>query len=410
MSFRFPKNKIEFFGIFAVTGFLIYFGNRKYNDNRTFHHPTREFAEIALRMDPRIANFCGKRYKVTGYQWLNSDDKHVTYRIFIEGMRGKCKVLVKCEKYSHEYLKNHMNEQIKYSKYSNEEKALTPFIPYDFNDVLVPTEETQKNITDILNNKGQSNDILIFNKDKYIDGEYAATLQENVKALRIPIRNTDTFYRFSSIVMVANDSLVFNVRPIGPKNRNYDIEDTYYTYKGYDDVIRKMHEMRYKYNEILSDEFSAEEMRNELILQKQTNFQERIMYRKYVTIVNCFLFLAGSLFFRLMFKTSINYSTLKLLQNKINGMNIKSLGNNKKFICVNYNGMNLMKNDMSCLIMGENGLMGKAKIANRKSSVNEEVVYLEFKENDVKIFGYPFENEGSGKLNKEDKNKNQIKF
>jgi len=409
MHFKFPKSKFELFRIAAVTGFLIYFGNRKYNDNKTYHHPTREFAEIALRMDPRIANFCGKRYKITGYQWLKSDDKHVTYRIFIEGMRGKCKVLVKCDKYSHEYLKNHMNEQIQYSKYSKEEKALTPFIPFDFNDVLVPTEETQNNIIEVLNNKEQSNEILIFNKDKYIAGEYAATLEDQVKALRVPIKNTDTFFRFSSIVMVANDSLVFNVRPIGPKNRNYDIEDTYYSYKTYDNVVRKMQDMRYKYNEILSDEFSAEEMRNEIILQKQTNFQERIMYRKYVTIFNCFLFIVGTFLFRLVFRNNVDYATLKLLQNKINSMSVKTLGNQKKFICINYVGNTLSKSDIGCLIMGENGLMGKAKIINRKSSVSDDVYYLEFKENDVKVFGNPITSEG--KVHKEDKQqKIQIKF
>ena len=411
MNFNLPKTKYELAGIAIVTGFLVYFGNRKYNDNKTYHHPTREFAEIALRMDQRIANFCGKRYRVTGYQWLNSDDRQVSYRIFIEGMRGKCKVLVKCDKYSHEYLKTHMKEQISYSKLSKEEKALTPFIPFDFNDVLIPTEETQKIISEVLSLKGQTNDLLIFNKDKYIAGEYATTLQESVKALKVPIRNIDTFFRFSSIVMVANDSLVFNVRPIGPKNRTYDIEDTYYSYKSYDDVVRKLHENRYKFNEILSDEFSAEEMRNEIILQKQTNFQERLMYRKYVTIFNCLLFLAGTFLVRLVFKNNLDFATLKMLQNKINNVNVKGLGNQKRFICVNYVGNTIMKNDLACLIMGENGLNGKTKINNKKSSINDDVFYLEFKESDIRIFGNSSNSEGStGKINKEEKNKNQIKF
>ena len=76
---------------------------------------------------------------------------------------------------------------------------------------------------------------------KYSDKEF--------KQKDIPIDNKDTFYRISSIIVQTENSYVFHVRPIGPKFRTYNIEDTYYTNSTLLDVIKNIQNMKLKYNE-----------------------------------------------------------------------------------------------------------------------------------------------------------------
>jgi hypothetical protein len=379
MDIRFNKTYMMAGLVGSIGITIVYMAHNKYYERIVSNHPTREFAIMALRLDPRIANFCGKRYQIKGYQYISQDDKTFTYRLRIEGIRGKCKVLVKTEKYSHTFLKEHSREQGGYAKKTKEEKAQTPFIPFDYNDVLIPTKETETRIKETLGEEDEK--LLLFNKDDYLKGDYIN--YNKIKSIDLPIEGTDTFYRLASIVMVANDSLVFNVRPFGAKHRSYDIEDTTYDSNTLDEALRKIHDMRYKYNEVITDEFSKEEIRNELILQKQTNFQQRLAYRKYVMVFNCILIFAGTFILRIAMKDHVDGNTFRMLQSKIANFNLKPLGNNKRLICVNQvKGFD--HSQLSGFILGENGKTAKIPISHKKAKSDETYVY-EFKETDVKI-------------------------
>lgn len=338
-----------------------YFAHEYFQYQKALQHPTREIAEMALKLDKRVTNFCGRKYKISNYQMINEDDNYCTYRMKLSGMRGTCKVLVKCQKHTHAELKAHSQEQINYSKKTKEQKAISPFIPYNYTDIIIPTKETLKLMKETLKSKNLNDEDLIFHRKKYLNGDYHATKDEFMKTLKNKnIENADTFYRIASLTMVANDNLVFNIRPIGPKHRNYDIEDTVYTYKSYDDVVKKLMNLRFLYSDMLIEDFSDEEFRNEVILQKQTNINERLTRRKYITFFNFAFFLASYAVYKVYMRQRIDVTTIKSLQSKvINMSNVKqglNLGLTKRLICISYK-YNPVQNKFNIygLVMGEKG-------------------------------------------------------
>jgi hypothetical protein len=356
-GFASPKFRITMTGIaLASVGYIFY---EHYKSYQVQTHPTFEMAQMVLKQDKRVSNFCGKNYNIYKYRMISQDDNNVAYRVHIEGIRGNCRVLVKCQKHTHAELKAHSLEQIQYSKKSKEDKASSTFVPINFNDLIIPTGETFKKVQDLLKSKSLPDEILIFNRENYLKGDYHAGKEEVNKVLKKPIENADTFYRITSMVMVANDNLVFNIRPIGPKFRDYDIEDTMYTYRSYEDMLKKLMNARFEYNEALQEDVSAEEFRNEIILYKQTKFQQRTQQRKYVTIFNMVVFVGGYFVSKMVLKQKIDYTTLKSLQSKILNLGPKTpLGNNHRLIAIDYNFSPIQqKFNISGLAMGEKGAL-----------------------------------------------------
>ena len=334
-----------------------YYLHEEYKGYLVRTHPTFEMTQMVLKQDKRVTNFCGRNYKIDKYRMINLDDNNVTYRVHIEGIRGNCRVLVKCQKHTHAELKAHSLDQLAFSKKSKEEKASSPFVPYNFNDLIIPTVETVKKISDLLKSKNLPDEIMIFNRENYLKGDYHAGKEEINKVLKKPIENADTFYRMTSMVMVANDNLVFNIRPIGPKFRDYDVEDTMYTYRTYEDLLKKLMNSRYEYNENLMEDISAEEFRNEIILYKQTKFQQRTQQRKYITIFNMMCLFGGYFISKLFLKQKVDVSTLKSLQSKIVNLGSKMpLGNTKRLICVDYQFSPIQQRfKINGFVMGEKG-------------------------------------------------------
>lgn len=288
-------------GVGFVACFIFY---GKYMSYKAQIHPTREIAEATLQLDKRISNYCGKNYKIKKYEWVTENEDSVRYRIKLEGIRGKCKVLVKCDKYKHGQLKRISEEQKEYAHKSKEEKAISTFNPFNFNDVLIPTGNTARKINSLQNNNQ-------------------------------PIDDEDTFYSLSSVVMVANDSLVFNIRPIGPKYRNYNVEETIYTNTTYADVIDRIDKMKQKYTEALNADISTEEFRNEIILNKHTKYQDMMRTRKFILIGNMVVVIMLSFSYRLIAKNTIDVTTLKSIQNKLTQLNSKHTSTNR-LLCISY--------------------------------------------------------------------------
>jgi hypothetical protein len=305
------------------------------------NHPSLEAVEMIIRLDPRITKFCGKNYQIKPNRYYEEDNKRCTYRLRVSGIRGDCKVLVKLEKDTHGYLSNIMKDQINYSKSTKEQKLKDPFTPINFNDIFIPTKETQKKIEENLNK-----DFLIFNKEDYLSGKYYdkeyvkginANNNNNATAVSTKISKNDTLYRINSIIMVANDSLVFNIRPIGPKFRNYDIEDTYYTFKTYNDIIKRLHDYRYRYNEVIANEISPEELRNDLIQQKQTNFEKRIQTRRFVMMANVAVIFFGYMAIKMLLSHNIDLTAVNTISNTlINNPKLKSSYGNHRLVAVAY--------------------------------------------------------------------------
>lgn len=330
------NNKLIIIGVTCILSGSIFYTMD--SSRKAKNHPTRKLAEAALKLDKRISNYCGKNYKIKKYEWLGEDNNTVKYRMRLEGIRGKCKVLVKCDKHTHYDLKNHSEEQTKYSKQSRELKSQSAFIPYNFNDILIPTKATLNRMMFLLNSKNLSEDILEFNREKFLNGDYQATKEEPINSLNEKISDNDTFYRISSLVMVANDNLVFNIRPIGPKYRSYDIEDTFYSNTTYNEVLFKMMQMQFDYNEAMSSDLSTEEFRNEIILQKQTRYQDQLRKRKNIVIFNGLLILTGLMLVRFLSKNKIDVVAFKQIQNYVdNNQNLKYLGKTKRVLCISYN-------------------------------------------------------------------------
>jgi hypothetical protein len=179
-----------------------------------------------------------------------------------------------------------------------------------------------------------------------------------LKALRKPVENADTFYRLTSLVMVANDNLVFNIRPIGPKYRDYDIEDTIYTTKTYEDVLKKLMTYRFMYSDTLKEEYSNEEYRNEIILHKQANFLERTEKRKFIFFVNAALLFFGYFIYKIHIRQKIDVTTIKSLQSKVIALGPKAgLGNTKRLICIDYKfAAANSRFNINGFTMGENGI------------------------------------------------------
>jgi hypothetical protein len=354
------KRSLKGFALFGI-GVGMYYSLIKMT--RTLYlknHPTLENTLITLKLDPRINNYCGRNYHIKDLKLVSEDTSHITYRLNVKGIRGDCKVLAKYEKNSHSYLKSLHKEQIKYSKLSREQKDKSPFTPVNFNDYLIPAEQTINTMNELLESpvkdsltsmqppllknpfnfkvyQERFSKIFNFNKEHYITGYFLNPESDENKKWNRNINPNDRFYRLVTMIMVANEgNYVFNIRPIGPKYRDYDTEDTFYNTKTYLDIIKKYYDLRFVYDNALQGEQSAEEFRNELIQQKQTSFQRRLQIRKYVILGNGLLFIIGLTAMRYFSTHNINVTTLKSLREKVISSSSLSNFTKPRLICISY--------------------------------------------------------------------------
>ncbi len=342
---------------------------------RVQRHPSIEFAKATLKLDKRVSNYCGKNYKITKYESVGMEEEEETikYRLRVEGIRGKCKVLVKLQKSTHDELKRHSEEQQEYSKKTRTQRAMSTFIPHDYNDIIIPTKETLQKMVDMVankndndkdkdsNNKLHSEVIKNYNRTNSTNLiNTTATKQEPMKTLNTPIAPRDTFYRIASIIFVASDSLTFNVRPITAKNRTYDIEDTVYRMETYSDIFSKCASKLAEYDKELNSEVSTEDFRNEILQMKQTKYQDLVTTRKRIIIFNMIIAFMGLIAFRVYASNTLDVTALKALQSKVAGMNSKYLGNAKKLLCFSYRyNFRQRRFNIRGLCIGDKGQLAK---------------------------------------------------
>ena len=303
---------VMLYGGVIVGGLGIFYKFDKIIKYRTaVNNVVTEYCEMALRSDSRILNYCGNNFKIKHYEIVTSDRNSMTIRFQVNGIRGKCKVLAKCEKSTHKYLKSHFDQQIKFSVLSKEEKNMSPFTPINFNDVLIPDKKVIERITTV----SEDNEIFNYNIDKFNNGFY-----NKIEKLSIePVKDDDEFWRISSLVLISKESMIFNVRPISNKLKNYDLEDTFYKLRSYQDVIGNIIEFKDKYIATLNKKLTNEEFRREINQMKQSNLERRSKSRKGIAILEVFLFIGGFFIVRIFLnKTVLNHpgysQALKIIQ------------------------------------------------------------------------------------------------
>ncbi len=301
----------------CITGITLYkYSNIAKDLFLSNSHPTKKYAEMLIKLDNRITNFCGFNYEIDGFKLIENTEKYQSYRMNLRGIRGICKILVKVQKLDNEELKFLSEQQKKISLMPYELRKKEPFIPIDFTDVLIPCEKAMKNVNERLqkikdkfdsklkvsstsseNNSdiGESLQLNIFFNDNYngklCDGsqfeifEKINNLEENKLILKeyvdaIRIRNSDSFYRFINISVSYSENAIFNIRPLNAKFRDYEIIDTEFTDKTYLDIFKKLFRVQQQYEYKCNYEVSAEEVKNELKASKQNYFREKFEKRK----------------------------------------------------------------------------------------------------------------------------------
>ena len=306
------KSVLVYGGVFGGATALFYNIHKKIKFRTAVNNAVTEYCEMALRSDSRILNYCGNNFQINHYEIVTSERNSMTIRLQVNGIRGKCKVLAKCEKSSHKYLKSHFDQQIKFSLLSKEEKSMSPFTPINFNDVLIPDKKVIEKIKTI----SQDKEIFNYNIDKFNEGYYSKL----PKLANEEVKEDDEFWRISSLVLISKDSMIFNVRPISNKLKNYDLEETFYKLNSYQDVISSVIEFKDKYIATINKKLTNEEFRREINQMKQSNLENRSKSRKGIMMVEALFFVGIFLVFRIyLTKTILNhpgyFQALKMIQN-----------------------------------------------------------------------------------------------
>jgi hypothetical protein len=262
-------------------------------------------------LDKRVFNYSGRNFKINDIKLLEEENQNLTYSVLLTGIRGNSGLTFKLKKHTYEDLLIRSERQINYSILSKEDRLKNIYLPQDFNDVIVPTEET-------LNKYTQNNSFLntvisninyslkrIANVEEAIT--YKNYIKSNNKFINIDdysfdknnsiftFDKKDTFWVLSSITMSAADNVMYNIRPLGKNHRQYNIEDTFFKYHNFSTIINKLNCLYTNCISQFSESNNGELSREELIIKKQVNFDSFLDKRKKVMVINliCFMFFGG---------------------------------------------------------------------------------------------------------------------
>ena len=423
--FRFKTRDIV--GIVTcITGITLYkYSNITRDLFLTNSHPTQKYTEMLIKLDNRITNFCGFNYQISGFKLIENTEKYQSYRMNLKGIRGDCKVLVKVQKLDNEELNFLSDQQKKISLMSYELRKKEPFIPIDLTDVLIPTENSMKNLNERIENfaekfknklillsqtldenrnvKSESLQVNIFNENKYgklYEGkqfelfEKLNSLAENKEILKeyvetIRIRDTDCFYRFINISVSYSDNAIFNIRPLNAKFRDYEIIDTEFTDKTYLDILKKLLKVQHQFENKNNYEVSAEELKNELKTSKQNYFREKLEKRKNLMKWQLLTLICVVFFYKSYFKYVNCQRIYKgVVENLSKNKKLKqSLGDNFYIPYVSFKYNLFQKNfKFNCVAMnGENKIIVIGKSLPNAENVLPNIKYFDDKKNPLKF-------------------------
>jgi len=341
--FRFKTRDI--IGILTcITGMTFYkYSNLAKDLFLTNSHLTQQYAEMLIKLDNRMTNFCGYNFKISGFKLIENTERYQSYRMNLKGIRGDCKILVKVQKLDNEELQFLSKQQKEISLMPYEQRKKEPFVPIDFTDILIPTESTLNKLNErvekfkeIANNKfaisseneSNGNDNLQVNIFRDVNNnitqlakgvqfeifEKLSNLAQNKSILNeyidiIKISDTDTFYRFMNISVSYSENAIFNIRPLNAKYRDYELIDTEYTDKTYLDIFRKLNKIKFQYDYKNNYEISGEELKNELKASKNNYFKEKLQHR-FTFLKWQLIFMIGIVFFYKQYFKIVNYQRI----------------------------------------------------------------------------------------------------
>ena len=254
------------------------------------------FSEIIIKSDPKVIGYCGSDLKLSSSNFIQeNNNKNISFNLIFQGIRGEINCQSKWNLYTHESLENLSNEQIEYSKLSKHKKNSSIFNPIDFNDVILPTENVVKLISDY--NNSQTNEE---NKLKIKE-----LLNENIK-------NNENLWILDKLTVNVNENIQIQCRPISSKSRKYEIDDTFYTVKTYQDILDRLQEFKENNNIIQEDvNILQDELRMEMKLRKFQKYEERRKKSKFIFITYGIL-LFGTFIYRSYSSNQNLYKNLEI--------------------------------------------------------------------------------------------------
>jgi hypothetical protein len=299
LSKIFNKTTFIYGGLGLLTMSGMYNIDRSIKNSKALNSVVTEYCEMALRSDSRALSYIGNNYKITHYELINYDRNSLSIKVDIVSSKGKSKLIAKCEKTTHKYLKAHFEQQLKFSLLSKDEKNMSPFTPINFNDILIPDKELEDKIKEL-----SDKEIFAYFDEKNESGYY----RKLNELKNIQIQDEDEFWRINSLILISKDSVIHSLRPISNRLKNYELEDTFYKLNNYEDVVANVIDFKGKYFLTLNKKLSNEEFRREINIMKHNNMEKRGRTRKYVVISEMIFFATSFLLSRLFLsKTILNH-------------------------------------------------------------------------------------------------------
>lgn len=331
---------------------------------------TYQMLLTSILVDGRVDKLCGEGFYITSSKLYRKSSKKSIYKINYEGRDGSCSVIAKCDKICHEEMKNIMKKQLEYSKMTKEQKEMSDFKPTNFNNLILPTEQTYKKIEQILSDESMQHKPE--QKKKYFTQDINLNIFANSY-----IRDEDTFYKFSNI------SIVDGWHIMKKENHNYSIEDTYYTNSTYFDILDKMDFLNKRVDLIDSqnkDQYLSKEIRD----QKE-RYKVTLLFREFILNVTC-LAVIGTLLFMSRTQRKVDYGLMNVVEQRIEQSQAlnSAIGNNVLLYFTYKKHPPSVFKSMRGFIAGTNK---NAKFFVPESPIEKDVKYILNHKIDVNILG-----------------------
>ena len=301
--------------LFASSALCIFMGYKVYTEKQKGDKIKsslffKAFLSTAY-LDKRVFNYSGRNFKINDVKLLEEDKQNITYSVLLTGIRGNSGLVFKLKKHTYEDLLIRNDRQISYSILSKENRLKNIYLPQDFNDIIVPTDETINKYTQentfLKTVFSNINDSLskITSVEEAIN--YKNYIKSNNKFLNIDdylfdknksnfnFDKKDTFWVLSSITMSTGDNVMYNIRPLGKNYRQYNAEDTFFNNHNFSTILKQLNCLYSNCLSQFSESNNGELSREELIVKKQVNFDNFLDKRKKVMIINliCFVMFGG---------------------------------------------------------------------------------------------------------------------
>lgn len=270
-----------------------------------------------LKLDDKAISYLGSSFEIDNAGFLNENNKNTSFQINANGIRGSSTITFNLKSMTKEEIDIKNEHQQRYSLLSSENRRKNVFLSQDYNDTIIPTENTIDRVTKL--NKAfqlRLNEILtglnektkdrvnnfkkrLSSKEAYFQNyenpNFESMTIDQDKSIENPdiFLKSDTFWVLSSITLETGTGIIMTIRPKSKSNRKYNIEDTYLKELTPSEILHKLEKI---YVEIASKECQIEDKeydKSELLIKKKTNIDNLFSIRKRRMTFNSLLILFG---------------------------------------------------------------------------------------------------------------------